>query len=94
MRKPVFGLSDKARLKPVPSATETSENSKFSLVARLDMILSNKLMSKALIRLGGCAGWSASLLFANPERQVYSRRGPFDYFSVMVHYIVRSLRSR
>ena len=25
----------------------------------------------ALIRLRGCAGWSAPLLFANPRRQVF-----------------------
>ena len=28
---------------------------------------SNKRITKALISLGGCAGWSAPLLFANPE---------------------------
>ena len=31
----------------------------------------------ALIRLCGCTGWSAPLLFANPRRQVFLRRGPF-----------------
>ena len=30
----------------------------------------------ALIRLRGCAGWSAPELFANPRSQVFSRRGP------------------
>ena len=40
---------------------------KISLVASLDMILSNKRIAKALIRLRGCAGWSAHVLFANPE---------------------------
>ena len=37
------------------------------LVARLDMVLSNKRITKAQIRLRGCAGWSAPLLFANTE---------------------------
>ena len=32
----------------------------------------------AQISLRGCAGWSAPLLFANPRRQVFSRRGPFE----------------
>ena len=32
-RKPVFGVSDKGRLKPVSSATETSKNSGISLEA-------------------------------------------------------------
>ena len=31
------------------------------------MILSQKLITKSLIRLHGCAGWSAPLLFAAPE---------------------------
>ena len=37
------------------------------LVASLDVILYNKRIRKALIRLDGCAGWSAPFLFANPE---------------------------
>ena len=32
----------------------------------LDMMLSNKRITKALIRLHRCTGWSAPLLFANP----------------------------
>ena len=39
------------------------------------MIRSKTRITKALISLRGCAGWSASLLFANPRRQVFSRRG-------------------
>ena len=39
------------------------------------MSLSSKRITNALIRLRGCAGWSAPLLFANPRRQVFSRRG-------------------
>ena len=31
------------------------------------MLLSNKRITKMLIRLSGCAGWSVPLLFANPE---------------------------
>ena len=41
------------------------------------MILSNKGITKALIRLRRCAGWSAPVLFSNPRRRVFSRRGPF-----------------
>ena len=33
------------------------------------MVLSEKRITKALIRLRGCAGWSAPVLFANPRRQ-------------------------
>ena len=41
------------------------------------MILSKKRKTKALIRLRGCAGWSAPVFFANHRRQVFSRRGPY-----------------
>ena len=41
------------------------------------MILSNKRIIMALIRLRGCAGWSVPLLLANAQRQVFSRRGPY-----------------
>ena len=37
------------------------------------MILSNKRIKKALIRLHICGVWSAPLLFPNPQRQVFLR---------------------
>ena len=40
------------------------------------MILLDKLITKALISLRGCAGWSAPVLFANSRRQVFLRQGP------------------
>ena len=49
------------------------EKNEISLVGSLDMILSNKRITKALIRLRGCAGWSASLLFTNSRRQGFLR---------------------
>ena len=69
MRKPVFGVSNGVRFKPVSWASETSKKIEILPVASLDIILSNKRITKALIRLG----WSASLLLANPPRQVFSR---------------------
>ena len=42
-------------------------SSGISLVASLDMILSNKRITKPLIRPRRCAGWSAPLFFSNPE---------------------------
>ena len=33
------------------------------------MVLSEKRITKALIRLRGCESWSAPVLFANPQRQ-------------------------
>ena len=47
-RKPVFGICDKVRLKPVCSNDETSKGLEISAIARLR----------------GCAGRSAPLLFA------------------------------
>ena len=69
-RKPVFRVPDKVNFKPACSATETSYKIKILLVASLNMILSNKRITKALIRLRGCAGWSAPLLFPYPQRQI------------------------
>ena len=40
------------------------------------MILSIKQIIKVLIRLRGCTGWTAPLLFENLRRQVFSCRGP------------------
>ena len=45
-RKPVFGVSDKARLKPVPSTTGTSYKFEISLLSSLDMILKKKAYNK------------------------------------------------
>ena len=42
-----------------------------------DIVLYKTQITKALIRLCGCAGWSAPVLFANPRRQVFSHRGPY-----------------
>ena len=42
------------------------------------MVLFNQRITKALIRLYGCKGWSAHLLFENLRRQVFSGRGPVD----------------
>ena len=53
---------------------------KMSPVARLCMILSKKRITKALIRLRECAGWSAPVLFANPRRQVFSAQIIVDIF--------------
>ena len=66
-RKPVFRVSVKARFKPVSLATETILKIGFSPGASLHMKFSKKRITKALIRLRGCAGWSAPVLFATPE---------------------------
>ena len=45
------------------------------------MINLKKRITKALIRLCECAGWSAPVLFANLQRQGSSRRGPNKYLT-------------
>ena len=65
-----------SEFQPVSSATETSLKIEILPVASLHMILSKKRITKVLIRLRGCAGWSAPLLLANPRRQVFLCHGP------------------
>ena len=60
----VFGVFDQVRLKPVCAATETSYGLETSAIASSGIILSRQRTTKALIRLRGCAGWTAPLLFA------------------------------
>ena len=76
MRKPVFGVSDQVILKPACSATENSKTFEMLCVASLDMIVSIELITKALIRLHGCAGWSAPLLFTHPIDSFFSHLCP------------------
>ena len=72
--KSVLGVSDKAGLKPVYLVTETGWKIEISPVASLDMLFSEKRITKAVIRLRGCAVWSMPLLFAYLRRQGFSRR--------------------
>ena len=66
-------VSGKAEFKPVSSATETSKTTEILLVASLNMILSKTRITRVLIRLRGCKGWSAPVFCANPRRQVFLR---------------------
>ena len=76
-RKPVFRVPDMARIKPAFSTTETSQKIEILLVPSLDMILYNKGITKALIRLRVSAGWPVPLLFANHRSSFFSRRSPY-----------------
>ena len=62
-RKPVFGIFDQVRLKPACSASEASYSLEISDIETRGIILSRQRTTKALIRLRGCADWSAPLLF-------------------------------
>ena len=83
MRKPVFQVSDRVRFKPAYLSAETSKNIEILVAACIDMVLFNKLITKALIRPRVCAGWSAPLLFANPRRQDFSCQGTYMRHSCM-----------
>ena len=89
-RKPVFRVSDKTIFKPVSSAAEISQKVEISPVPSLHMILTKTRITKALISLRGCAGWSAPVLFTNPRRQVFSRCSS-NFISQT--YVARSLVS-
>ena len=56
MRKPVFGVFDQVRLKPVCSAKEASQSHEIANVETKDIILSRQQTTKVLIRLRGCTG--------------------------------------
>ena len=64
MRKPSLGLCKQVRLKPAYSATQPSKSHEIANKEIRDIILSRQWTTKALIRLRGCTGWSAPLLFA------------------------------
>ena len=74
-RKPVFRVSDQVRLKLACSATEASMRLEILVTETWDITLSRQETTKALIRLRGCAGWSAPLLFAYDIRHVFSWPG-------------------
>ena len=84
--KLVLWVSDKARIKPVSQDTQSSKKIEISLVASLDIKLSEKRITKVLISLRGCADWSVPLLFLNLRRQVFLRRGPYDVGAYLKHF--------
>ena len=58
-RKTIFRVYDQIIHNPTSSATEATKKNDISLVASIDMILSNKRITEPLIRLPGRAGWFA-----------------------------------
>ena len=65
-RKPVVGVSDKQVSNQSPQLQRQARNCNFTC-SKFTMILSKMRITKALIRLRGCAGWSTPVLFENPE---------------------------
>ena len=57
-------VCEQVRLKLACSPTETSWSLEILDIESIGIVLSMKRITKTLIRLRGCAGWSASLIFA------------------------------
>ena len=55
-RKPVLGVCDQVRLKPVCSGTQTRSSLEILNLASIGIVLSKQQTTKVLIRLCGCAG--------------------------------------
>ena len=68
-RKPVFWVFEQVRLKPACAGIEASYRFEISDIETRDIVLSRQRTTKVLIRLRGCAGWYAPLLFAYGENR-------------------------
>ena len=71
------GVCDQVRLKPACSDTEESYSLESLDLESTHTILSRQRTTKELIRLRGCASWSAPLLFAYGIRHIFSWPGSF-----------------
>ena len=76
MRNLSSGLPSKRDSNQSSQLQRLSRNNKISPVASLHMKLSKRRITMALIRLRGCAGWSAPVLFTTLRRQGFLQRGP------------------
>ena len=74
-----LGVSDQVRHKLACSATEASMRLEILVTETRDITLSRQRTIKALIRLSGCAGWSALLLFAYDIRHIFLWPGSIVY---------------
>ena len=63
-------FSTRSGSKKAYSSSEMSWNLEISPVASLAIIISSERITKVLIRLRGCAGWSVPSLFATQEDRV------------------------
>ena len=79
------GVSDQVRLKLACSATEASMMVDILVTETRDITQSRQRATKMLIRLCGCADWSAPLLFAYDIRHIFSWPGSL-IFSCLLFY--------
>ena len=85
MRKPVFGVFDQVRHKPACAATEARKRFEISDIETRGIMLSWQQQTKALIRLRGCAGWSAPLLFAYDKSRFCHDVAHWSYLFAVLH---------
>ena len=71
------GVSTKSVSNQSPQLERLAWKLKFHLQQVYIWYFPKSKKKKALIRLRGCAGWSAPVLFTNLGRQGFSRRGPY-----------------
>ena len=88
------GVSYQARHKPVCAATEASCSLEILAIESRDILLSQQRTTKALIRLRGCAGWSAPLLFAYEIRYIFSWPGSFGSCTFLQSFYFKFCMSR
>ena len=86
------GVSVQVRLKPACAATEASWRLEISAIESRDIILSKQRTTKALIRLRGCAGWSAPLLFAYDIRHIFSWPGSISFHKTFMYTLHQACR--
>ena len=80
-------VSDQARHKPACAATEASMRLEILAIESRAIRLSKQRTTRMLIRLRGCAGWSAPLLFAYGIRQVFSLAGSISFSGSVGFYV-------
>ena len=81
-RKCVFGFSTRLDSNWPAQLQRLVKRLEISAIASTGIILSTQRTTKALIRLRGCAGWSAPLLFAYSIRHVFAWPGPNGVWKV------------
>ena len=82
-----LGVYDQVRLKPACSATEARSGLEISALASWGIILSGQRITKALIRLRGCAGWSGPLLFAYGKNRFFQDVAHINKICFKARYI-------
>ena len=91
MTKCVFGSFRPSQTQPACTATEVSYSLEISAKESRDIILSKQQRTKVLIRLRGCAGWSAPLLFAYDIRHIFSWPCSYALLKIPLWYRIRIL---